>query len=419
MIEKVDQLRRYNFWDQKNINLGFPRDLYLSKVEGYLNTKLVKVFVGQRRVGKSYLMRQIISKLIQKGVNRKNIFYLNKEVIDFEYINTFETLYEVLKLYENELKPVGRKYLFFDEIQMVDQWEKLINSLSQSYVDDYEIFITGSNSRLLSGELSTLLSGRYVEFEVFPFSYGEYLDFNGLPRAKSSLIEYLQLGGLPELNHLGTAEVRVNYLNSLVDTIILRDIVQRYKIKDTNLLLSVFRYLLGNVGFMVSTANIVNYFKNHKVQTNYETISSYLEYLTDSFIVHPVERYDIKGKSTLQGIRKYYVNDFSFYNYIRGANQSYGMGQLLENFVYLHLKQKGFRIFVGSLNGKEVDFVVEKGQEKKYIQVTYMLTGPEVIEREFSNLEAIKDHFEKIVISLDDITIINKQGIKHICAWDL
>ncbi len=418
MDEIFKKLKKYNFWADNRPKTGFIREVYLDKINKYLGNSLIKVFVGQRRSGKSYVLRQIIHHLIQQGTNPRNIFYLNKEIVDFDDIKTHKQLSDLVNLYKKNLGVRGKIYLFLDEIQEIDGWEKLVNSFSQNPKEKYEVFITGSNSKMLSSELATHLSGRYVSFEIYPFSFAEFISFQKLSRSKENFIAYLKSGGLPELFHLSEEETKIHYISSLKDTVILKDIVQRYKIKDTQLLENVFKFVIDNIGNLFSTNAVVNYLKSHKTQTNHETISNYILYLTQTFIIHCVDRYDIKGKEIFSGNKKYYLNDLSFKNYL-SSDFDYGIGKHLENIIYIHYRSMGYMIYVGSIIGEEVDFVVEKNGEKKYIQVAYSLSDKNVANREFRSLEKIKDSYEKIIISLDDAPLGNKNGIRHICAWDL
>lgn len=418
MIEYMESLRKYNPWNGEIGKTGFKRSHYLSEIEQSFGTGLIKVLVGQRRTGKSYILRQIINMLIEKGVKPENICYINMEMIEFSDVDDFLKLNELIESYRKTLNPQGRIYLFIDEIQLVSGWEKLVNSYSQNTVDEFEVYITGSNSTLLSGELATLLSGRYVSFTIFPFSFHEFTEFYAIPRNRESMIRYLKSGGLPELLHIESEEMRLHYIKSLRDTIILRDIVQRYHIKDAWLLESLFGYLVSQTGRLFSVNNIVNYFNSHKIRATHDTISSYLHYLKQTYLIHEIPRYNIKGKEILSGARKFYLNDLAYRNYAKLQSES-GFSQNIENLVFLHLLSHGYSVFVGTLNEKEIDFVAERGNEKLYIQVAYLLTDEKVIEREFGNLELINDHYPKQVITMDDQFIGNKNGIKHISVWDL
>jgi len=418
MSELFGALRKYNSWSGEAIKTGYKRTSYLSKWNKLVGTPLVKVMTGQRRCGKSYLMRQIMDMLISQGINPMNICYINKEFFEFDRIDTDAGLHGLILEYKQALNPEGRVYFFLDEIQSVKGWEKVVNSLSQNTVEETEIYITGSNSTLLSGELATLLSGRYVSFQVFPFSYSEFIGFHNLARSRESMVRYLKSGGMPELLHIADEELRGHYISSLRDTILLRDIVQRYHIKDAWLLENLFNYLVSQTGRLISVNNLVNYFNSQKIKTNHETISNYIHYLRQSFLIHEAPRYHIKAKEILLGVKKYYVNDLAYKNYSFSRMET-GLSQHLETMLFLHYLSEGYTIYVGMMPDKEVDFVIEKGNERQYIQATYMLTDEKVIAREFGNLEMISDHFPKKVVSLDDLSIGNRNGIEHICAWEL
>ena len=418
MEENLASLRKYNFWDGHVPELGFSREEYTGKIFNATGNRLIKVLVGQRRTGKSYILRQIANQLIEGGVNPENTFYINKEFADFDFIDNYKDLGALVKLYREQLKPKGKIWLFIDEIQNIKGWEHLVNSYSQDFVDSYEIFISGSNSKMLSGELATLLSGRYVEFEVFPFSFNEYIGITQKETTKQSYINYMESGGLPELFMLPNEEIKRNYISALKDTVLLRDIIQRHNIKDPKLLEDIFIYLVNNATDLISITNIVNYFKSNERRTTYDTISNYMGYIEDAFLIHRAERYDIRGKETLSGNCKYYINDLSFKNYLY-PGFGYGMGYKLENLVYLELRRAGYEVYVGALRNKEVDFVAKKGDRQIYVQSTYIMADEQTAHREYSPLTAIKDNFEKIVVSLDDISLPSNQGIRHVRAWEL
>lgn len=425
MEELFSNLEKFNNWDSTRKSLkndypkfGYKRTFYLEKIIKFINNSLVKVIVGQRRAGKSCLLRQIAYHLVENGVSPKNIFYLNKEFIEFDSIENYKDLDELIKYYLNKIQPEGKVYFFIDEIQTIYQWEKLVNSYAQNYLEDYELFISGSNSNMLSGELSTLLSGRYVSFEILPFSYAEYIGINQLENNKTSYLNYLQTGGLPELYVLPDEETRSRYTSSVKDTVLLRDIIQRQAIKEPKLLEDIFIYIVNTSSNLMSINNITNYFKSKGRKISYDTVANYIGYIEATFMIHKVERYDIKGKDTVAGNVKYYCNDLAYKNYLfKGF--SYGLGYQLENLIYLELRRQGYHVYVGVLQNKEVDFVAQKADRKIYIQVTYSMTEESTIKREYASLEGIDDHYEKIVVSLDDAKLPSNKGIKHIQAWNL
>ncbi|MDP3435742.1 MAG: ATP-binding protein [Bacteroidales bacterium] len=418
MKEYFATLEKYNFWNRNVLELGYPRKDYIDKIFDSSGNRLIKVLVGQRRVGKSYILRQIANRLIEEGVNPHNILYINKEFTDFDFISDYKDLDAIVKLYKEIIKPNGKIWLFVDEIQNILDWERFINSYSQDYVDIYEIFISGSNSKMLSGELATLLSGRYVNFEVLPFSFSEYTGITKKDWVKQSYVEYIESGALPELFMLPNEETKRNYISAIKDTVLLRDIIQRHSIKDPKLLEDIFIYLVNNASNLISINNIANYYKSNGRKTTYDTVANYIGYIEDTFLIHKVERYDIRGKETISGNSKYYINDLSFKNYLY-PGFGYGIGYKLENIIYLDLRRTGFTVYVGALRDKEVDFVAKKGDRLIYLQVAYTLADEQTARREYAPLEAIRDNYEKIVVSLDDIKLPSNQGITHIQAWEL
>ena len=418
MNEKIETVKRYNLWFGNTIDCGFPRPLYTTSIDQYLGSKVVKVLTGQRRVGKSYILRQTAMHLMQQGVSGNNIVFINRELTAFDFIENYQDLDSFIRLYRQELKPEGRIYIFIDEVQDIDGWERVVNSLSQDYTEDYEVFITGSNSKMFSGELSTLLSGRYVEFHIFPLSYDEYANVHQLSVGKQSYMQYMADGGYPELVHFSSSDVKRSYISGLKDTVLLKDIIRRYTIRDVRLLEDLFAYLVNNSSNLLSVANITNFIKSKGRKTSYDTVSAYLGYIEEVFLAHRAMRYNIKGKETLSGSYKYYMNDLSFKNYLY-AGLGYGTGYLLENLVYLELLRHGFDVYVGSIRDKEVDFVAVKNDHTVYVQATYLLIDEHTIEREYAPLELIADNYEKIVVSLDDLQLPSRNGIKHVRAWEL
>ena len=419
MKKIFDRIRKYNCWDGQAFKTGFYRNIYLDTICNYLDNKLIKVLVGQRRVGKSYILRQIMNYLVEKKqISPQNIFYLNKEYIVYEDINTTKDLANLFEYYKQELNVTGKVYIFLDEVQNIKDWERFVNSYSQDFTEEYEIFVTGSNSNLLVGELATLLSGRYVEFEILSFSLFEYAAFKNLPVNKSLFFEYLKTGGLPEMFNLEQVDMQRHYVESLKNTIILRDIVDRSTVKDIALLEDIFSFITTNIGNLTSIASIIKYFKSKQKKTNYETLSTYIGYLCNTFTFHKAERYNLRGKQILGGERKYYLNDLAFKNYLFGFYPT-DIGFNLENYVFLQLKRLGYKVMVGVYYDKEIDFVAQKSGKTIYVQVAYLLSNPKTVEREFGNLLSIKDNHEKIVVSLDDAKFDDYQGIKHKMPWEL
>lgn len=417
MNDKLSILKKFNFWGNKSLDLGFPRTHYTNKIADYTGNRLIKVLVGQRRTGKSYLLRQVANSLINSGVLPINTLFINKEFTDFEFLANYKDLDELIKLYKTEMKPEGRVHIFIDEIQNIEGWEKVINSYAQDYTENHEFFITGSNSTMISSELATLLSGRYVNFAIFPFSYNEFLGITKNTKSKSSYVEYMSTGGLPELFMLPKTETRRNYISAIKDTVLLRDIIQRQSIREPKLLEDIFVYLVNNASNLISVSNIFNYFKSLGRKTSYDIVSNYIGYIQDAFLVHRCERFDIRGKNTIGGNVKFYANDLSYKNYLY-PGFGYGFGYMLENLVYLDFLRAGYEVYTGNIKNKEVDFVARKADKIIYVQCAYLLVEPETIAREYASLEAIDDNYEKYVVSLDDLIFPSNKGINHLQAWN-
>jgi len=417
MKEFFEKISKYNFWNNQP-KLGYLRHAYLNNFFQYKESKLVKVLVGQRRVGKSYILRQYISKLIEEGVNPNHTLYINKELTDFDFISNYKDLDRFIHSFKVHFDIKGKLYLFIDEVQQIEDWEKSVNSLSQDFTLEVDLFITGSNSQLLAGELSSLLSGRYVQFLILPFNFEEYIGMRTLDSNRANYLRFLKEGGLPELFHLPNEETKRHYLAALRDTVLLRDVIQRHQIKDPALLLDIFTYLCTNISTLVSINNLVNYFKSKNRKTTFDTISNYINYILQTFTFHQCERYDVKGKEIIGGNAKFYLNDLSFKNLLYPGN-NHGLGYELENLVYLTLIENGFSVYVGHLRDKEVDFVAKREGKTLYIQVTFTLDSENTSLREFACLLSISDNFEKWVVSLDEFSFVTPEGIKHIPAKEL
>ena len=417
MDERFAALKKYNFWDNHPIDFGFLRTSYTGKISDYIGNRLVKVLVGQRRAGKSFILRQMVKTLLEKGVPPDNTLIINKEFSDFDFLSTYRELDDLIKQYKSELKPTGKVYIFIDEVQNISGWERVVNSYSQDYVDHYELFISGSNSKMLSNELATLLSGRYVNFEIFPFSYHEYLGITQGMKSKQTYIEYLESGGMPELFTLSKQETKRNYISAVKDTVLLRDIIQRQNIREPRLLEDIFVYLVNNASNLISVSSIYKYYKGLGRKTSYDIISNYIGYLEDAFLIHRCERFNIKGKDIIAGNVKFYANDLSFKNYLY-PGFGYGFGYMIENLIFLELRRHGYEVYTGTIKDKEVDFVARKADRVIYVQCAYLLAEPETIVREYSSLEAISDNYEKVLVTLDDLLFSSNKGIRHIQAWN-
>ena len=425
MNENIETIRKYNPWEGKMLPAGMSRIYYTEKIEQYIGSRLVKVLVGQRRSGKSFILRQIMNSLLQKGIKGKNMLFISKEFIEYSFVEDFMTLEAIYQSYLEVLKPEGKIYLFIDEVQNIKGWEKFVNSHSQDFTADVEIFISGSNSKMLSTELATLLSGRYVEFPIYPFRYEEYVEMNQDSVGRQSYIKYLKDGGLPGMFELQSIESKVQYVSSVKDTIMLRDIIQRKQnetntasVRDAKLLDDIFVYLVSNASNPISIQNIIKFFKGKQRKVAYETVSNYISYIVETFLTHPVRRYNIKGKSVSENPFKYYSNDLAFKNYLY-PGIAYGIGYLLENAVFLELLKQGFSVYEGEGKDKEVDFVAIKGDRKIYVQCAYMIEDEDTKHREYASLLEIKDSYEKWIVTLDEVQYPILEGIKHIQAWEL
>ena len=418
MDEFLNIIAPYNLWNSNTLPVGFIRKTYTERLMKYTGNRLIKVLTGQRRVGKSYIMRQIAMRLMDDGISGDNILFINRELSVFDFINSADDLNCLVAAYRRRFNPIGKVYLFIDEVQEIAEWERAVNSMAQDYTADIEIFISGSNSRLLSGELASLLSGRYIEMPVFPLSFSEYTEVHNLPVERQSFLRYMKEGGLPELINLPDDEVKQRYMAGLRDSIMLKDIVKRYAIKDVGLLENLFAYLVNNASNIVSVTNIVNYLKSRGSKSTYDTIAAYIIYLQDAYLIHKSERYNISGKELLAGSFKVYTNDQAYHNYLFPSVR-FGAGYLLENIVYVELLRKGYRVNTGIVRNQEVDFVAVKDTRTLYIQVAYMLTDDATAEREYTSLETIKGYAERYLVTLDDFPYPVRNSIRHLRPWEL
>ena len=416
MSIRFERIQKHNYWAAAPADTGVPRRNYLEKLTGLSGNRLIKVLVGQRRTGKSTILKQFIRHLIDGGVHPHNIFYLNKEHLDFADITDWRDLDDAIQEYLKRLDISGKVYLLLDEIQEVDGWEKLAASYSQDSQREVELVITGSNSHMLSSELGTYLSGRYVPIAVYPFSFSEFVEAYGLQPDKVGLLEYLRRGGLPELMNLQTEEARRHYTAALRDSIILNDIVKKFGVQDVALLERLFHFLCAHIGSLFSVNKLVNHLNSAGTKTNVETLSRYVDHLERALLIHACNRFDIRGKDILSGARKYYVNDLAFREYLASGFDP-GLSRRLENCMYLHFKALGYQVHVGQSRNFEIDFVLERADERIYAQICYLLAEESIIEREYRGLESIRDNYPKMVISMDDVHFGTRNGIQHRLAW--
>ena len=392
------------------------REKYLNKMISAKDTEFIKVITGVRRSGKSTLMLMFKEYLLNNGVNEENIIHVNFESAIYDDIKNYKDLYKFVK--ENIKK--GKMYLLLDEVQNVESWEKAINSFKVDF--NIDIYITGSNAYLLSSELSTLLSGRYIEIKMYPLSFKEYLVFNNYntDNIEEKFNEYLKYGGLPAITLIkDNDELVLSYLNDIYNTIVKKDIIDRNNIKDTALLENIIKYLANNIGSSVSSSKISDYLNSNKIveKSNHQTVDNYLNMLEKSFIMYKADRTDIKSKSLLKTLGKYYIADSGIRNIILGF-RNIDEGHLLENIVYLELLRRGYRVNIGKSNDYEVDFVTENPNEIKYYQVTRSLVNDDVKTRELRSLENIEDNYEKIILTMDKSINNDYNGIKIINIID-
>lgn len=389
------------------------RNLYLKKIIPFVNKPVIKVITGMRRVGKSYLLKLIIESLsARKSIGRGQILYINKESLDYDFIKDYKDLHNYVKASFRHIQ--GSKYLFVDEIQEIHNWEKAILSFFSE--GDIDIFLTGSNARLLSSEIATLISGRFVEFPVYTLSFEEFLLFRDKDKkdVDTEFPTYLKFGGLPAIHHFDfDEEVVYQYISSLYNTILLKDVIKRNNVRNVHLLENITRYVFDNVGNIFSAKKISDYVKSQKMKVGTETIQHYISYILSTFALHKVARYDIKGKRILEIHEKYYLGDIGMRHALLGYKAD-DISGVLENVVYLELKRRGYQIYIGKFGNREIDFIAEKENKKMYIQVAYMLSSPETIEREFSALRSIKDNYPKYVISMDTVFGNDFEGIRRI-----
>ena len=391
-----------------------PRERYMRQIRNFMDKPVVKVLTGVRRSGKSALLLLTTRELKNRGIPRENIIHINFESLKYEPLKDFRLLYEEISRRAENAS--GRVYILLDEIQEVLDWEKAVNSLRVDF--DCDIYITGSNAKLLSGELATLLAGRYVEIHVYPLDFKEYLDFarENPEEAKydkqQNFADFIRYGGLPGVHQMKwEQEPLMQYLTDIYNSVLLKDVIQRYKIRDTALLESIAIYLMDNIGNTFSAKTISDFLKSQGRKLSTETVYNYLKALQDAFLVHKVPRFDIKGKRLLETQEKYYLSDLGLRHAIIGYRDN-DISGVLENVVYLELLRRGYSVKIGKQGAAEVDFVADKGDDRLYVQVCYVLTD-ENTDREFAPLEAIADNYEKVVISTDSLLNFNRGGLRQ------
>lgn len=388
------------------------RETYMSRIRPFIGTDLVKVMTGIRRCGKSVMLDLIKEELIESGTSATQMITFNFEAMSNAHLCTAEALHSEVMKRANDID--GKVYLFFDEIQEVKQWEKAINSFRVEL--DCDIYITGSNAKLLSGELATVLGGRYVEFTIYPFSYAEFLELYHTVEPSISDAEafqkYLLIGGMPYLANLRYApEPSKQYLNDIYHSVVLNDVVKRNKIRDVDLLSRIVAYVMANVGTTFASTSIAKFLKNERRTVAPETILNYIKYCTDAYLFYQVNRQDLHGKQILATNEKYYMADHGLREAVFGGNLK-DINLILENIVYMELLRRGYTVTVGKVSDKEIDFVCQKQNQKLYVQVCYLLASEDTINREFGVYLSIPDNYPKYVVSMDEIDM-SRDGIKH------
>ena len=394
----------------------FPRPQYIEKIAGLINRGMMLILVGQRRVGKSKVL-ELFKDWLSRNRPEANVVYINKELQEFRDIVTAEHLYDYVI---ERLPEGGENYLLIDEVQDIENYENALRSFHAA--NRCQVIATGSNAYIFSSELGTRLSGRYIEIKIYNLSYLEFLRFHGLEDSDEALMHYLRMGGLPGLCVFKPEEKsQINdYFEGVYNTILVKDIVSREKVRNVAQLENIIRFVADNIGKPLSIANIVRYMilKGEKISA--ETVSCYLKYLNDAFLAIPVRRFDIHGKVLLESNNKHYFSDHGIRNYLCGADIRGSIEKIMENVVWNHLRRQGFEVTVGLLRAGEIDFVATKADKRIYVQVTYLLAPEETVQREFGNLAAIKDNYPKFVVSMDpmDGGFSEYPGIRHVRLRD-
>ena len=385
------------------------RQIYIDKIRPFIGKGIIKILVGQRRVGKSYLLFQLIDE-IKKIDKNASIIYINKEDLSFESIKTYKDLYDYIIQKKHKKH---KNYIFIDEVQEIESYEKAIRDLSTK--KNMDLYLTDSNASLLSSDLATHLTGRYIEIPVYGLSYPEFIEFHTLTISDESFLKYIKYGGLPYLIHLELKDdIIYDYLKNIYNTILLRDVVKHFNIRNVNLLERLVEYLARHVGSNITAKKISDFLDTQHINMSPNIILNYLSYLTSAFFIYKAKRSDITGKKIFEINEKYYFEDMGLRNIIVGGYKQPDINQVLENIVYFHLRIHGYVVTVGKLGTKEVDFVCVKDGKKVYIQVAYLIPNEAVRKREFGNLLEIKDNYEKIVVSTDKFISGNVEGIRHV-----
>lgn len=385
------------------------RIFYERRIRPWIGKPLIKVLTGMRRVGKSCVLRQTASLLRAAGLARKQILFVDKEDLAFDEIRDHRQLAAWIRA----KAPSGRAALLVDEVQEIDGWERVVNSCLKE--GRFDIYVTGSNARMLSSDLATLLSGRYVEIPIFPLSLPEFLQFQAEQpaRPRDLFPAYLRSGGLPAVQQLSDDEhSRYQYLSSVFDTIVLKDIVARHEVRNVPLFQNICRFAFDNVGQLFSAKRVADFLKSQRLAVTVDTVQRYLGYLCDAFVFHRVRRFDLRGKRHLEINEKYYPGDIGLRHAVLGYRQD-AINGMLETLVFQELVRRGFTVSVGKLGAKEIDFVADRGRERLYVQVAYLMPTADTRTREFGVLEEVRDNHPKLVLSLDPVVVEHPGGIRH------
>ena len=384
------------------------REIYLSRIRGFYDSNLVKILVGIRRCGKSVILKQIMDELREKNVDENHIIYVNFEFIEFEELQNYKKLNEYIK---EKIVDKNKYYVFLDEIQKVEKFEDVVNSLRAS-IENISIFITGSNSKLLSNELSTVLSGRYVLFNIYPLSYKEFIELtNKNGNLEETFWDFVKWGGLPNRTQFTDESNIKDYLHSVFDSIILRDVVERLSLKDTVLFDLLLQYVVDTTGRQFSAENVIKFLKKEGKSVSTETVYIYLDSLCKALMIKKIYRYDIHGKAILKTLNKYYMTDLGIAQ-IKNNNFEINKSFAIENVVYNELLERGYDVYIGKTKDGEIDFIATRFKEKIYIQVAYILADDSVIEREFGAFKTIEDNYPKYVLTMDKFDF-SQNGIIH------
>lgn len=395
------------------MTVKLPKDLqkrtqYLERVIPFMGKNLIKVFTGQRRVGKSYLLFQLMARLLEQDENVA-ILYINKEDLAFSFINTATDLQDYVLANKST---IGKTYVFIDEIQDILHFETALRSLLLQ--EDLDLYCTGSNANLLSGDIAGHLSGRYIEIVVYSLSYKEFLDFHELTNSSSNLDKYLKYGGLPYLKHLHLEDAIVfEYLKNIYSTIVYRDIINRYAVRNVPFLEQLVLFLAGNTGSIFSAKKISDFLKSQRINIAPNQVQTYIQHLVNAFLVHKVSRYDLIGKRLFEIGEKYYFENLGIRHGLWGYRLE-DRGKIMENAVYNHLLYQGYKVNIGIMGASEIDFICEKEGEKQYIQVALTINDSKTMEREFGNLKNISDNYPKTVITMDAFAGNTYEGIANI-----